>query len=67
MTMDQAAIFLASSILAGLASIIIIGVILVINNLLHKYWKSFNLYRIVDPNARFAEPHELEKIDKDKK
>ena len=67
MTMDQAAIFLASSILAGLASIIIIGVILVINNLLHKYWKSLNLYRIVDPNARFAESHELEKIDKDKK
>ena len=67
MTMDQAAVFLASSILVGLAAILIFAVILIINNLLHKYWKPFNLYRIVDPNVRFAEPQELEKINKDKK
>lgn len=67
MNMDQAAVFLASSILVGLAAIIIFAIILVINNLLHKYWKPFNLYRIIDPNARFAEPHELEKLNKDKK
>jgi hypothetical protein len=65
--MDQAAVFLASSILIGLSAILIFAVILIINNLLHRHWKPFNLYRIVDPNMRFAEPHELEKIDKDKK
>jgi len=67
MSMDQAAVFLASSILVGIAAILIFAVIVIINNLLHKHWKPFHLYRIVDPNIRFAEPHELEKIDKDKK
>lgn len=67
MTMDQAAIFLSSSILVGLAAILIFAVILVINNLLHKYWKPFNLYRIVDPNIRFAEPHELDQAHRNKK
>lgn len=67
MTMDQAAVFLAGSILFAISVIIITAALLVVNNLLHKYWKSFNLYRIVDPNARFAEPQELESINKDKK
>ena len=67
MTMDQAAIFLASSILAGLGFIVVFAVILVINNLLHKYWKPLHLYKMMDPNARFAEPHELDQINKDKK
>ncbi len=63
MTMDQAAIFLASSLLVGLGAIVITGVILVVNNLLHKYWKPFNLYRIVDPEGRFIDTQ----TDKDTK
>ena len=53
MNMDVAAIFLASSILVMLGLIVWIIAILIVNNLLYKYWKSFNLYRIVDPDGRF--------------
>ncbi len=67
MTMDQAAVFLACSILVGIAAIIIFSAVLIVNNLLHKYWKPFNLYRIVDPNSRFAYPEELDTLNKDKK
>lgn len=41
MDMDQAAVFLAGSILTGLGFIIIIATAVVINNIIHKYWKSF--------------------------
>jgi len=67
MNMDVAAVFLASSILTMLAAIVWVMAILVINNLIHKYWKPIGLYKMIDPNQRFAEPRELEKIDKDKK
>jgi len=53
MSMDVAAMFLASSILVMLAAIVWVIAILVVNNLLHKYWKPFNIYRIVDPDGRF--------------
>lgn len=51
--MDVAAIFLASSILVMLGLIVWVIAILIVNNLMYKYWKSFNLYRIVDPDGRF--------------
>lgn len=51
--MDVAAIFLASSILVMLGFIVWVIAILIVNNLMYKYWKSFNLYRIVDPDGRF--------------
>ncbi len=53
MNMDIAAYFLASSILVMLGLIIWVIAILIINNLFHKYWKSFNIYSIVDPDGRF--------------
>jgi hypothetical protein len=64
MTIDVAAIFLASSILTMLAAIVWVIAILVVNNLVHKYWKPLNLYKIVDPENRFAQPHELKKENK---
>lgn len=67
MTVEQTAMFLSSSILIMLAAIVWVIAILVINNLLYKHWKPLNLYKVLDPNARFAEPHELEKLEKDKK
>ena len=39
--MDQAAVFLAGSILTALGFIVIIATAVVINNIIHKYWKSF--------------------------
>jgi uncharacterized membrane protein YphA (DoxX/SURF4 family) len=59
MTIDVAAIFLASSILTMLAAIVWVIAILVVNNLVHKYWKPINLYKIVDPENRFAHPQDL--------
>lgn len=67
MTMDVAAMFLASSILVMLAAIVWVIAVLVINNLLYKYWKPFNLYKLVDPDLRFQRSAEIEKHDKEKK
>ena len=39
--MDQASVFLAGSILTGLGFIVIVATAVVINNIIHKYWKSF--------------------------
>lgn len=41
MDMDNAAVFLAGTILYALGSIIILAATIVANNLIHKYWKSF--------------------------
>ena len=41
MDIDQAAVFLASSILTTLGFIVIVIAAVVINNIIHKYWKSF--------------------------
>ena len=37
--MDQAAVFLAGSILTVIGFLVIIGGILIVNNLIAKYWK----------------------------
>jgi hypothetical protein len=41
MDMDQAAVFLAGSILTGMGFIVCVVSAVVINNIIHKYWKSF--------------------------
>lgn len=60
MNMDHAAVFLASSILTMLAAVVWVIAILVINNLIHKFWKPIGLYKMIDPNQSYG-------IDKDKK
>jgi hypothetical protein len=54
MNMDVAAVFLASSILAMLGLIVWFVAVIIINNLLHRYWKPFNLYKIIDPNSEYT-------------
>jgi len=64
MDMDQAAVFLAGSILTMLGFIIIVAGIIAINNLLHKYWKPVIIWRFPEyPATRFAEPHELATVE----
>ncbi len=58
MTMDQASLFLSSSILLSLGIIIVVVAVLIVNNLLYKYWKPLNLYKIVDPEGRFIDTQE---------
>ena len=64
MDMDQAAVFLAGSILIMIGLIVLVAGAVVINNIVHKYWKSFGwkLFPVyLDQPQRFAEPHEVDK------
>jgi hypothetical protein len=65
MDMDQAAVFLAGSILTMTGLIVLVVGAVVINNIIHKYWKSFDwkffpVY-LDQPSPRFAEPKEVDK------
>jgi len=63
MTMDQAATWLAGSILTMLGFIVVIGAILVINNMLHKYWKPVQFFKWAEhPATRFMTEEEAAKI-----
>ena len=63
MDMDQAAIFLAGSILTALGFIVVIMAIVVVNNILHKYWKPVRMFTAdswnLNPPGEFVQPREL--------
>ena len=64
MDMDQAAVFLAGSVLTMSGLIVLVAGAVVINNIIHKYWKSFGwkFFPAWSENSyRFAEPHEVDK------
>ena len=65
MDMDQAAVFLAGSILTVMGFLVILAGIIIANNMIHKYWKSFG-WKLFPANhyepARFMTPEEAEKI-----
>jgi len=65
MDMDQAAVFLAGTILTALGFLIILVAIVIANNIIYKYWKSFGW--TIFPGwshepARFASQEELDRI-----
>ena len=65
MDMDQAAVFFAGSILTALGFLVWFLVILLVNNLVHKHWKSWgwkwiNVYPNHQP-ARFMTDEEYTK------
>jgi hypothetical protein len=66
MDMDQAAVFLAGSILTALGFLVVVAAIVIVNNVLHKYWKPVRIFTAdswnVNPPHRFAMHDELEKI-----
>jgi hypothetical protein len=66
MDMDQAAVFLAGSILTALGFLVVIGAIIIVNNLLSKYWKPVRIFTSdswnLNPPVRYATPEEMEKI-----
>jgi hypothetical protein len=61
--MDQAAVFLAGSILTMLGFIVVIAGVVAINNIVHKYWKPVKIFSAdswhVNPPHRFAAPEEI--------
>jgi hypothetical protein len=60
MSMDQAAVWLAGSILTMLGFIVVVGGIVIINNILHKYWKPVQFFKWAEyPPARFVTQEEL--------
>jgi hypothetical protein len=44
MDMDQAAVFFAGSVLTMLGFVVIVVGVVVINNILHKFWKPLKLF-----------------------
>ena len=64
MDMDSAAVFLAGSILYALGLVVILIAVVVSNNIIHKFWKSFGWKFFpawMDQPPRFAESHEIDK------
>ena len=65
MDMDNAAVFLAGSILYALGLIIILCGIIAANNLIHRFWKSFGWTftpHWFNEQPRFLTPEEAAKI-----
>ena len=65
MDMDQAAVFLAGSVLTVLGFLVILGGVLVGNNLIAKYWKSWGwtwMPHWANEPQRFATQEETSKI-----
>jgi len=66
MDMDQAAVFLAGSILTALGFVVVVIGMVVINNIISRYWKPIRIFtedswQAFGSPARFAEPPEVEK------
>jgi uncharacterized membrane protein len=65
MDMDQAAVFLAGSILTVMGFLIILVGIVIANNIIHKYWKPFGwtfMPNWSQETPRFASQEELDRI-----
>ncbi len=68
MNMDQAAVFLAGSILTAIGFIVVVAGIVAINNIIHRYWKPVRIFTpdswhpFSVPPVRYATDEELAKI-----
>ena len=69
MNVENAAVFLANSILIGAGFCIVFIVIIFINNLIHKYWKPVRIFSAdswhINPPPHFVTEEELQRM-KDK-
>jgi hypothetical protein len=62
MTVESAATFLVCVILLGCGVIVLVGVILLVNNMLHRYWKDLN-WNLPD-SMRGMRYHHEQQLDK---
>ena len=70
MDMDQSAVWLAGSILTMLGLVVVVTGIVIINNIIHKYWKpvkiftddSFSPFGVGASQTRFMTQEEYAKI-----
>jgi hypothetical protein len=58
--MDQAAVWLAGSILTMLGFVVVVSGVIVINNIIHRFWKPMNIFT-PDSWKGFHPPPVLEK------
>lgn len=65
MDMDQAAVFLAGSILTMMGFVIVAIGVIIINNLIAKYWKNLGWFTWHHEATRFASPEEVAVLNKD--
>ena len=66
MDMDQAAVFLAGSVLTALGFIVVVIGLVVINNIISRYWRPIKIFTEdswvgFGGSARFAEPQDVGK------
>ncbi len=64
MDMDSAAVFLAGTILYALGFIVILVAVVVSNNIIHRFWKSFGwkfFPAYWDNTPRFVDSQEVDK------
>jgi hypothetical protein len=69
MNMDQAAVFLAGSILTMLGFIVLASGVIIINNLISKYWKPVRIFTSDswNPNPPIQYIHPEEKLETNNK
>lgn len=65
--MDQSAVFLAGSVLMAIGIIVLVGMLVIINNILHKYWKPVKLFTndsfaVFGGNPRYMTDEEYAKL-----
>ena len=67
MDMDQAAVWLGGSILTALGFVVLVIAVVIVNNIIHKFWKPVRIFTSdswnLNPPIRYATPEELEKIE----
>jgi hypothetical protein len=67
MDMDQAAVFLAGTILTALGFIVVLIAIVIANNIIHRWWKPLGWsLNWMSPPGRFASQEELDRLTKNK-
>jgi hypothetical protein len=70
MDVGQAATFMVGTVLVSIGTVVIVAVAVLVNNILHRYWKPVRLFT-ADSWAAFNPPHvqyiEQGEVDKSKK
>ena len=71
MDMDQAAVFLAGSILTMMGFIVIVIGFVVANNIINKYWKPVRIFTLdswnMNPPGRFIQEHDPQMVREEPK
>ena len=63
MDLDNAAAFMLGTMAYGIGILVLVGVVVTINIILHNYWKPVQFFKWADqPATRFMTPEEVERI-----